>query len=201
LQHTPGIHRLGCTLLAVLALSTAADARTRPIPGADFAPVIRAGETRLVLNGVGLYRRYLWKVYVGALYLQEGIGPDEVHKDVSKRIELHYLRDIPAQTIAKHTSQGITANQSPEELARIGKDMERLAGLFVDVKAGDQYAVTYVDGKGLYLERNGQNTAFFENPEFARALFSVWLGDVPLDESFKRSVLTPSKRTSTPPVH
>jgi hypothetical protein len=161
------------------------------VQGIGFEPEFRSGDTRLGLTGLGLFRRYIWKVYAGALYLQEGIGPEDLLKDVSKRLELVYLRDLPARTVAQEMQKGVEANVSPQTLAGMSKDLGRLHDLFEDAVKGDRCAIMYIAGKGTYLEYNGVETAFFENLEFGQALLSIWFGANPIDARFKRSLLTP----------
>ena len=61
--------------------------------------------------------------------------------------------------------------------------------LYVDVKPGDRYALTYIPGLGTELALNGRPVGIIEGADFAAALFSLWLGKYPYDERFKKALL------------
>ena len=61
--------------------------------------------------------------------------------------------------------------------------------MYEDVKPGDRYSLTYIPGKGTELALNGEPKGIVEGSEFAAALFSIWLGKKPIDESFKKQIL------------
>jgi chalcone isomerase-like protein len=61
--------------------------------------------------------------------------------------------------------------------------------LYVDVKPGDRYSLTYVPGQGTKLRLNGVERGTIEGADFAAAIFSIWLGAKPMDNKFKRSLL------------
>jgi hypothetical protein len=173
---------LGCSLGAVLG-------GTGRIAGVEFVEAVDAGPARLVLKGVGLCKRLVWKAYAGALYMEAGTDPRRVLEDVPKRLELEYFRHIPASAMATGTERGVAANAAAETVARFRRDLDRLKALYRDVRRGDRYALNYVPGKGMWLELNGERQGSFADPDLARAVFAVWLGERPLDAAFKRGVL------------
>ena len=61
--------------------------------------------------------------------------------------------------------------------------------LYEDVGPGDRYALTYIPGRGTQLALNGEPKGVIEGADFASALFSIWIGQKPIDESFKRQIM------------
>jgi hypothetical protein len=61
--------------------------------------------------------------------------------------------------------------------------------LYEDVQPGDRYSLTYIPGKGTELALNGEPKGTIEGADFAAAVFSIWLGPEPINESFKRHIL------------
>jgi len=57
------------------------------------------------------------------------------------------------------------------------------------METGDRYSLTYIPGKGTELALNGEHKGTIEGSEFAAALFSIWLGNKPIDKTFKKQIL------------
>jgi hypothetical protein len=49
--------------------------------------------------------------------------------------------------------------------------------------------LTYIPGRGTELALNGEPKGIIEGADFATALFSIWIGQKPIDESFKRQIM------------
>ena len=58
-----------------------------------------------------------------------------------------------------------------------------------DVKPGDRYSLTYIAGIGTELALNGKPKGTIEGLELAAALFSIRLGNKPINKSFKKQIL------------
>lgn len=175
---------------ALLLLALAGPARTAEIEGVHFADSVQAGSTELALNGVGLlrYKRIL-KGYVAALYLGKGHGPQDLFKDIPKRLELHYFWNIKGSAFGKAGEEVLAENVSADEMARLRTRLDQIDKLYEDVKAGDRYALTYIPGQGTELAHNGRRLGVIEGADFAAAYFSIWLGRKPLDTALKSELL------------
>jgi hypothetical protein len=77
-------------LVAAAFVSLAATPNAAETDGPRFRKSIIVHDTMLKLAGTGLLRHWGFKVYVGALYLEEGCPVDEVLSDRAKRIEIEY---------------------------------------------------------------------------------------------------------------
>jgi hypothetical protein len=175
---------------AAAALALCAPLRSAEIEGVRFSDSVKAGKTELVLNGVGLlrYKRIL-KGYVAALYLGHGVASADLFKDVPKRLELQYFWDIKGTAFGKAGEEVLAENISPEEFKKLRARLDRMNQLYVDIKTGDRYALTYVPGQGLELSHNGKALGVIEGADFAAAYFSIWLGQKPLNLALKSQLL------------
>jgi hypothetical protein len=92
--------------MVVLALALTGGAmpvRAAEIEGVRVPDQVRLddGAAALVLNGAGVRTRLIFKVYVGALYLQQKrVSADAVLADAgARRVALHMLRDLTAEQL------------------------------------------------------------------------------------------------------
>jgi hypothetical protein len=164
------------------------------IEGVTFSESVHSGESPLRLHGTGLLRYRLFiKGYVAALYLAESfVGeatPEAVLGDVPRRLEIEYFWGISSEDFTRATVAGIERSAGREALAQLGPRIDRLNSLYRNVQPGDRYALTYEPGVGTELALNGQRLGTVEGADFAAALFAIWLGEEPLDESLRRQLL------------
>lgn len=175
-----------CVLLAVLVLvmfsASAAASEGIKILGITFpAEKVVEGKT-LKLNGVA-YRKALGfiKVYVVGLYLETPTkdASDVIASEQTKQLYFHYLTN---KATAKKLREGyleLMQNCNPPELYnRNQKDVELYASwLDKDMKPGLTSISTYVPGKGLTLEYQGENRGTISNPEFIRMYYTYNFGE------------------------
>lgn len=164
------------------------------IEGVFFSERLTVHDTELRLQGKGLLRyRMLIKGYVAALYLDEsfrgGATPNTVLAETPRRLEIEYFWDIPRDAFARATIEGIGNNTTPEVFERLRASIQEMNGLYEDIAAGDRYTITYVPGHGTELRRNGRALGTVQGAEFSSALFAIWLGERPLDETLRAQLL------------
>ena len=58
-----------------------------------------------------------------------------------------------------------------------------------DVQPGDRYSLTYIPGRGTELALNGQPIGMIKGADFAAVIYAMWLGDKPMNKSFKRQLM------------
>lgn len=179
-----------CFLFFSLNLLVAQALHAAEIEGVTFADRYQAGDTLLLLNNVGLLRyRIIFKGYVAALYLGEGVRPEDVLTNVPKRLELQYFWAIKGTAFGKAANKILEQNFSSEHLAILRARLQRLDALYENVHPGDRYSLTYLPGVGTELALNGTPKGMIEGADFAAAYFAIWLGENPLDDSLKSQLL------------
>jgi len=177
-------------LVTALCLTIfALPAQAAEVEGIKFSKSYVADGKNLRLIGAGLLRYWGFKAYTGALYLEEGTPVDEVMSDRAKRIELEYYRAIKGEDFGPATDKFIAKNVDAVTYERLRPRIELHNSLYEDVQPGDRYSLTYVPGRGTELALNGEPKGIIEGAEFAAAVFSIWLGPKPINNSFKAQIL------------
>jgi len=162
--------------LLIFSFISPASQQAAEINGTNFDENLTVGNTALNLTGVGLLRYWGFKAYVGAFYLEEGVKIEDALSVGAKRIEIEYLRPIRGKDFGPATDKVLAKNVAPETLERLRPQIDYHNSLYEDVKPGDRYSLTYVPGKGTELALNGQPKGLIEGKDFAKAVFSIWLG-------------------------
>jgi hypothetical protein len=154
----------------------------RPIPdvngavieGVHFENSYEAKGIRLKIQSTGLLR-YLGviKVYVGALYLEEGRSIEDVLSDKPKCLEVEYFHAIKGEDFGITTNKVIAKNTDEQTLKEIQPQIDYHNSLYEDVQPGDHYSLTYIPGRGTELALNGKIKGIIKGPDFASALFSI----------------------------
>ena len=186
--------RLSCFSLAAFAVSSlflaARPLAARELAGVNLPDTLSAGEKTLKLNGLGLRKTAIFKVYVGGLYL-EAPSKDAaaiVAADAGKAVRMHFLRDLKKTQLTEGFSEGFEAN-AKEKAASQKASIDKMLALVPDVKEGETLSFVYVPGKGTTLYAGDKALGTFEGKDFADAVFSIWLGPKPPSEDLKKGML------------
>jgi len=106
----------------------------------------------LKLNGLGLRKKSMFKVYVGGLYL-ESPSKDAgaiLAADQAKAIRMHFLRDLTKAQLVEALRAGFEANAKDKSGQKAAFD--KMLALIPDVKEGDTLTFTYLPAKGTTLQ-------------------------------------------------
>jgi hypothetical protein len=139
---------------------------------------------------MGLRTKYAFKVYVAGLYLaQKSSDPSAILKpDATKRIVMHFVRDVSQTQIADGFSESFQSN-TPDAAKTLKPDIGRLFSALESVKDGEEIVFTYIPGTGTSVAIGGKEKLAVAGPAFAEMLFSVWLGPKPPNASLKKGIL------------
>lgn len=160
------------------------------IEGIQFNDSYETQGVRLRVQGTGLLRYLgIFKAYVGALYIEEGASTEDVLSDTPKRLEVEYYHAFKGEDFGITTNKVIQKNTDTRTLQRIRPQIDYHNSLYEDVQPGDRYSLTYIPGRGTELALNGEIKGVIKGAEFATALFSMWLGEHPMNQPFKQQLL------------
>ena len=178
------------TILAVsLALAAAASAAT--VAGVKVEDSVTVNNQKLVLNGAALRKKFVVKVYVGALYLsaKQTSATAILAADSPRRQVMHFLYDVDKEKMVEAWQEGLrdnTPNASPE----VKTAFKTLASWMEDMKEGQTIALTYVPGIGTTVEVNGKNKGTLGGKAVSDAILNTWIGPKPAPGAdFKSAVL------------
>ncbi len=178
------------SLLTFVSFSIFSQSKTTIINGDTFYSEIKLGDDKLILNGGGLREKYFIDLYVAALFLSQK------SKDAVKIIN----SDAPMAIQIKLVSNSVTREKFVESVkegfnnSSSGKASKEQISKFIGsfssaFKKGDKINFEYTPKKGVVVEKNGTQLCIIEGLDFKKALFSIWLGSVPADESLKEGML------------
>ncbi|HEX9398630.1 MAG TPA: chalcone isomerase family protein [Anaeromyxobacter sp.] len=180
-------------LAAALALAVATPALARKVAGVEFPDSVEVGGQRLVLNGAGLRKKFIIKVYAGGLYVpQRAKDPATiVAVDAPKRVRMVFLRTVSKTQIMNAYREGFEKNSDGPGLRDLLLKLDQIAPTIpAELKEGAEMSVTYVPGEGTTVAASeGGRQAIVAGKEFADALFKNWLGSAPADEDLKAALL------------
>ena len=145
--------------------------------------------TGMYLLGTALKKFLTFRVVTVDLYVEQGYGADDVLSDIPKRLEVNYHVNIPKHELDRATTKGIAKNYSPDQMEALMPQIDQINSYYPDIKSGDQIAITYVPGVGSQVQLNGELKGVVPGSNFAKAFFSIWLGENPVDKNAKLKLL------------
>lgn len=184
------------TLAAIsglFALNTLA--ATLEIHGVKLEDTAEVQGTRLQLNGAGTRYKGPFKVYVAGLYLgkKAGTPAEVVNQPAAKRLSITMVRDIDAAELGKLLTRGMEDNMGKGEMSKLIPGLMRMSQIFSEQKkmvAGDNFLIEWIPGSGSVITVKGKVQGEpFKEPEFFKALMSIWLGPAPADWKLKDALL------------
>ena len=179
------------TALALCAFAVVPDtAAAVEVADVQIASTTNVAGKTLKLNGAGIRKKMIIKVYVGALYVEETSSDASalINADKVKMVEMHFLRDVEKEKILGAYKEGFE-NNSASKLTELQAGLDQLSAGLADVKEGSVMTVAYVPGKGTTVAIQGGPSVTVAGKTFADALFRNWLGGDPADSGLKESML------------
>jgi Chalcone isomerase-like len=168
-----------------------------PVLGAECIGVqvpdsVKAGDTDLVLNGLGIRKATLLKVkvYVAGLYLPQKSGDAGkiLGTDQPWQLSLHFVRDVDASDIRDAFDEGFK-KATGGKIEALSKRIETLNAQMVDFKEGQHLAYTYEPATGTVVDANGKIGGAIEGADFATTLLKISIGPEPPNEDLKAGLL------------
>ncbi|HUP60318.1 MAG TPA: chalcone isomerase family protein [Thermoanaerobaculia bacterium] len=178
-------------ILATTLVLAASTASAVTVAGANIEDSVSVNNQNLVLNGAGLRKKFVVKVYVGALYLpsKQTNAAAIIAADTPRRMVMHFVYDVEKGKIAEAWGEGLTAN-TPNASPEVKTAFKTLASWMEDMKDGQRITMTYVPGIGTTVEVNGKSKGTLGGKAVADAILNTWIGPKPgPGGDFKKGVL------------
>jgi hypothetical protein len=173
-------------VLSLLSLTAAAG----ELKGVKMPDTIEVEGKTLKLNGMGLRTKFIVKVYVLGLYLENTTTDANaiLAADAPRKAEMHMLRDVEKNKITEAIHDGFEKN-SHDKMGELQPMLVKFNTAIPDLKEGQVLSFTYVPGKGTTVQGAAQAPVTIEGKLFADALWGTWLGKNPVDEDLKKGIL------------
>ncbi len=160
--------------------------------GVSFPEQMQSEGSTLKLNGLGLRQATFLKVdvYVAALYVAATSSDASaiLKSNGPKELVLDFVRDVSRTDLSKGWDEGFENNAS-SELPALKERIEAFKALMTDMKTGQRLRFSYKPGTGTRVEVSGTAKGTIAGDDFARALFSIWLGPRPPNAELKAGLL------------
>lgn len=185
------------TTLSVATLITFAGlpvlAHAAEVSGVHVAEQASVNSQPLVLNGAGLRRKFVFDVYVAALYVTTRTqdAATLINGPEPRRLQLTLKRDIDSATLTESLNEGLAANNTPESLATLQDAFEQFKAIMNqggEGKAGDTITLDFTSD-GVTVSFKGNTLGTVADSRFGPALMKVWLGKNPAQKSLKQALL------------
>jgi hypothetical protein len=182
------MRHLAAFLLSLCLISSASAAT---LAGVDVPDSANVASTPLLLNGAGIRAKFIFKIYVGALYLpQKSADPAAIVAHAGPdRILMHMIYDgVSRSQFSDAWYDGFLANNK-DSYASLHDQIEQFVSWFGDSKKGDVITMDYVPGTGTQVSWNGTLLGTIPGEAFHKALLNVYMGPSPPTDSLKDGML------------
>ncbi|CAJ0849090.1 hypothetical protein R77567_00255 [Ralstonia sp. LMG 32965] len=165
------------------------------VEGVPFDDAARVAGRELLLNGTGLRSVFVIKGYVAGLYLPERAKNAAVVLGMKgpKRLQIHPLRDVGADTFIHALNDGIHRNQTEIQVQKLADRLTQLEDAMRQIgstKRGDTINFDYAPDTGTTISINGvARTKAIPGEDFYQAVLSIFIGNSPVDRDLKNGLL------------
>lgn len=146
----------------------------------------------LSLNGLGLREATFLKidVYVAGLYLEKASADAEtiLGSEQAKQLRMRFVRAVGRKDVVKSWEEGVSKNAGSDGAA-VRDRFEKLYAAMADVAEGDELVLTETPDRGVTATLNGKELVTLPGRDFARVLWSIWLGAQPPNPELKQGLL------------
>jgi hypothetical protein len=178
--------------LLALLVAFALPLQAAEVAGVKFDAGVRVADTQLALTGAGLRQRFIFDVYAMGLYVRDAKA-DPVMQPGAKRIAIHMLRNVDADTFAQALVDGMRPNHDEATMQALAPRIAELNALMAQMKEarkGMAITLDWLPGTGTQMTVNGKpGGAPIAGEDFYRALLRIWLGPRPVQDDLKKALL------------
>lgn len=187
------MYGMGVLLLAfsavVLLVPTAA---ARELSGVSMPDRTQVGDKTLVLNGMGVREATILNidVYIAGLYLESksANAREIIQSKQVKRLAMQFVRNVDRDDITKAFIEGFKKN-SGGQFGAVESRVKQLVSWLPAFRKGDVLVLTYTPNAGVEVAIGRGVKGTIRGDDFARALWSVWLGPKPPTADLKTQLL------------
>lgn len=190
-RHVPV--RLQAAAVALALASAWYGAGAAEIEGVHFPDSIELDGRRLALNGTGLREVYIIKTWVAALYTNApAYSAAAVVGDGDRRIAITLLADLSIDRLGRSLLDALRRNHEPEQLSAIEPQIQAFVAALQSIGPtvkGDTLAIDMVQGTTRISFNDMAVGDPIPGPSFRDALLRAFVGDEPVDDNLRRSLL------------
>ncbi|HHO75302.1 MAG TPA: chalcone isomerase [Deltaproteobacteria bacterium] len=153
---------------------------------------LKAAGSELALNGAGIRTKFMLKLYVGGLYLEQKSSDANsvINAEEPMAVRLHIISSlITSEKMEDATREGFE-NSLGGNIEPLKGEIEAFINIFKEqINENDIFDFIYIPGTGVEVYKNGAKASVVEGIDFKKALFGIWLCDKPAQKSLKEEML------------
>jgi Chalcone isomerase-like len=190
--------RFAIRLLAIAASAAtfmASQAHAVAVSGVSLADTITVGKETLVVNGAGMRAVAMFRAYVVVLYLPHTASDAGrvLSMEGAKRLHLVTMRDLHGKDLGHSMRQTMQANLSQSEQAVLSTRLDALEVSMNGLGELPKGAIIEMDFQpdvGTSVQVNDKKVLEqVPGADFYRAILMIWLGEHPVGEHLKQTLL------------
>jgi len=164
------------------------------IKGINIAEQITQPQTgqTLKLNGAGIRSKFIFDIYVGALYLpaKSTDAKQIINSPVPKRVSMYFVYSkIEKKKMTEAWNEAFSDALDKAAFKALKARIDQFNSYFPDIVKGDKVVIDFIPGQGVAISINGERKGVIAGNDFSQALLRIWLGDSPVDETLKDGML------------
>lgn len=112
-----------------------------------------------------------------------------IEKDKPMSLKLHIVSSlITSEKMENATREGFEKSTNGD-IEPLKSEIETFINVFADMKKNDTYDFFYLPSTGVKIYKNDTLASTIVGIDFKKALFGIWLGTKPAQESLKEDLL------------
>lgn len=164
----------------------------KTLNGVTLPAKVKANNQELVLNGGGIRKKAMFKVYVLGLYTpaktKDAKAIINTNDDLMARLVIT-SSVVNSSNMSEAIIEGFEKSTN-NNMAPLKSKIDAFIGAFKDeIKTGDVFDLVYSPSTGTKALKNGKLVTTVEGEAFKKALFGIWLGENPIDTKVKSGIL------------
>ncbi|MDD3344469.1 MAG: chalcone isomerase family protein [Sulfurospirillaceae bacterium] len=180
------------TLFLIASIAFSLNAFAKEIAGISLEPQRNMDGQTFTLQGAGVRDKFFMDLYVASLYAPKTYESASalMMADEPMSISLHIISSlITSEKMEEATREGFI-NATEGKTAPIAHQIETFIAIFKEpIAVGDVYDLRYSPNVGVKIYKNNTLRVSIAGLSFKQALFGIWLGDKPAQESLKKALL------------
>jgi hypothetical protein len=144
------------------------------------------------LQGAGMRDKFFMDLYIASLYATQAYSDASalVDADEPMVLSLHILSSlITSEKMEEATKEGFI-NATGGNTTPLQEQIDTFIQTFKEpIAINDRYEFFYLPSKGVRISKNGIHKTTLEGLAFKKALFGIWLGEKPAQESLKKELM------------
>ncbi len=183
------------TLTVVFLIGILSSIGQTKVGGLHFNDIEKIGGEELILNGAGVRVKSSSKLYACGLYLnfEAGGKNDDIRiadKDATMVMTIKVISNVITPPIFEDMVRNGLEKATDGNSYKLENEIREFLSFFRGVFSKYEiYKLVYKKGDGLYVYKNQKELGVVKGLPFKKAVFRMWLGDNPVDEELKTSLL------------